>query len=101
MAIKGCRRKGLERFSTTGTRAGIQAKHADRLRLILGRLNVVAGPGDMNLPGLGLHELKGARAGTWAVQVSGNWRLTCVVANKAIDRVDYEDYHVKNTHEDA
>jgi antitoxin HigA-1 len=49
----------------------------------------------MNLPGLGLHELKGARAGTWAVKVSGNWRVTFVVADKDIDRVDYEDYHRK------
>ena len=53
MAIKGFRHKGLERFFSTGTKAGIQAKHADRLRLILGRLNVATGPGDMNLPGLG------------------------------------------------
>jgi proteic killer suppression protein len=68
--IKGFRHKGLERFFSTGTQAGIQAKHADRLRLILGRLNVATGPGDMNLPGLGLHELKGARAGTWAVTVA-------------------------------
>ena len=75
MAIREFRHKGLERFFSTGTKAGIQAKHADRLRLILGRLNVATGPGDMNLPGLGLHELKGARAGTWAVKVSGNWRL--------------------------
>ncbi len=25
---------------------------------------------------MGLHELQGARKGTWAVKVSGNWRLT-------------------------
>jgi proteic killer suppression protein len=30
----------------------------------------------MNLPGLHLHELKGNRAGTWSVRVSGNWRVT-------------------------
>lgn len=47
----------------------------------------------MNLPGLGLHELKGTRVGTWAVKVSGNWRVTFGVAGKDIDRVDYEDYH--------
>ena len=91
--IKEFRHKGLERFFRTGTKAGIQAKHADRLRLILGRLNVATGPVDMNLPGLGLHELKGVRAGTWAVKVSGNWRITFVVADKDIDRIDYEDYH--------
>jgi proteic killer suppression protein len=33
------------------------------------------------------------RAGTWAVKVSGNWRITFVVAENDIDRVDYEDYH--------
>jgi toxin HigB-1 len=30
----------------------------------------------MDLPGLRLHELKGDRKGTWAVSVSGNWRVT-------------------------
>ena len=47
----------------------------------------------MNLPGLDLHELHGSRKGTWAVTVSGNWRVTFVYAGKDVDRVDYEDYH--------
>jgi len=51
----------LERFFITGTKAGVHAQHTDRLRLILGRLNVATAPRDMNLPGLGLHELKGDR----------------------------------------
>lgn len=72
--------------------SGIQAKHADRLRLILGPLNVSANPRDMNLPGLGLHELHGSRKGTWAVKVSGNWRVTFTCAGKGVERVDYEDY---------
>ena len=93
MAIKGFRHKGIERFFATGGTSGIQAKHADRLRLILGRLNVSISPRDMNLPGLGLHELHGLRKGTWAVKVSGNWRVTFTCAGKDADRVDYEDYH--------
>ena len=93
MAIKGFRHKGLEQFFATGTKRGIQAKHADRLRLILGALNAATTPRDMNLPGLGLHELHGARKGTWAVTVSGNWQLTFGFAGKDADRVDYEDYH--------
>ena len=93
MAIIGFRHKGLERFFATGTKSGIQAKHADRLRLILGRLNVAMSARDMNLPGLGLHELHGDRKGTWAVKVSGNWRVTFAFAGKDADRVDYEDYH--------
>ena len=93
MAIQGFRHKGLERFFATGAKSGIQAKHADRLRLILGRLNAATSARDMNLPGLGLHELHGGRKGTWAVKVSGNWRVTFICAGKDVAHVDYEDYH--------
>lgn len=93
MAIKSFRHKGLERFFATGNKRGIQAKHGDRLRLILGRLNAATDPRDLSLPGLGLHELQGARKGTWAVNVSGNWRVTFGFADKHAERVDYEDYH--------
>ncbi|MGD0370045.1 MAG: type II toxin-antitoxin system RelE/ParE family toxin [Acidobacteriaceae bacterium] len=48
---------------------------------------------DMNLPGLDLHELRGARRGTWAVKVSGNWRVTFTCVGQDVDRVDCEDYH--------
>ena len=47
----------------------------------------------MNLPGLDLHELRGSRKGTWAVKVSGNWRVTFNCAGKDVDGVNYEDYH--------
>ena len=83
----------MERFFATGSRVGIQAKHAERLRLILGRLNVAAEPRDMNLPGLDLHPLKGDQKGRWAVKVSGNWRLTFGFVGKDVEKVDYEDYH--------
>jgi proteic killer suppression protein len=70
--IIGFKHKGLKKFFTTGNKSGIMAQHAKRLRLILGRLNVSTCSRDMNLPGLGLHELTGNRKGTWAVKVSGN-----------------------------
>lgn len=93
MAIKGLRHKGMERFFTTGAKSGIQAQHAERLRLILGRLHVSTTAHDMNLPGLELHPLRGSRKGTWAVKVSGNWRVTFAFAGKDVEQVDYEDYH--------
>ncbi len=93
MAIKSFRHKGLERFFTTGSKAGIQAKHANRLRLILGRLSAASEPRDMKLPGLDLHPLKGRRKGTWAVSVSGNWRITFRFVEEEFEDVDYEDYH--------
>ncbi|HNB55140.1 MAG TPA: type II toxin-antitoxin system RelE/ParE family toxin [Anaerolineales bacterium] len=85
--------KGLERFFLTGSKAGIQPAHATKLRLILGRLHASTSPNDMNLPGLFLHELKGDRQGTWAVRVSGNWRLTFKFESQNAILVDYEDYH--------
>ena len=92
VAITGFRHKGLERFFATGTKLGIQSKHADRLRLILGRLNVATSARDMDLPGLDLHELRGRRKGTWAVKVSASWRVTFACAGQDVDHVDYEDY---------
>jgi len=93
VAIKSFRHKGLERFFATGSRQGIQAKHADRLPLVLGLLNAATSPRDLGLPGLDLHELQGTRRGTWAVKVSGNWRITFGFAGKDAQLVDYEDYH--------
>lgn len=93
VAIQGFRHKGLEQFFSAGAKSGIQANQADRLRLILGRLNASTSARDMNLPGLDLHQLRGSRKGTWTVKVSGNWRITFTFAGKDVDRVDYEDYH--------
>ncbi len=93
MAILRFRHKGLQRFFLHGTTAGINAKHAGRLRLILGRLNVAVEPRDMALPGLELHPLKGDRKDSWAVRVSGNWRVTFIFSGSDIKDVDYEDYH--------
>ncbi len=93
VAITGFRHKGLERFFATGVKSGIQGKHADHLRLILGRLNVATNAQDMDLPGLDLHALRGPRKETWAVKVSGNWRITFQCVGKDVGHVDYEDYH--------
>ena len=85
--------KGLEKLFSKGIKSGIQAKHAERLRLILGRLNVSMNPRDMALPGLDLHPLTGARKGTWSVKVSGNWRVTFGFEGEDVVDVNYEDYH--------
>ena len=91
--IRSFRHKGLQRFYESGSKAGIQANHADRLRLILGRLDASTAPGDMDLPGLVLHPLKGSRKGFWSVRVSGNWRVTFRFEGMDAEVVDYEDYH--------
>lgn len=74
-------------------KSGIQAKDANRIRLILARLHASTAPKDMNLPGLALHKLKGKRKNTWSVQVSGNWRIAFKFEGGDATDVDYEDYH--------
>ncbi len=91
--IKSFIHKGLECFYRTGSQAGIQAKHAKRLQLILSNLDQAESPEDMDLPGLMLHELKGNRKGIWAVKVSGNYRVTFRFSGQDAEIVNYEDYH--------
>ncbi len=91
--IVGFVHKGLEKFYTTGSLAGIQAKHRAKLRLILDQLNTAEVIGDMDFPGANLHPLKGNKKGLWAVKVSGNWRITFTFTEGQADVVDYIDYH--------
>lgn len=85
--------KGLEKYFRHGICSGIQLQHAARLRLILGRLDASESPMDMNLPGLNLHELQGARKRTWSVKVNANWRVTFQFEGEDAIDVNYEDYH--------
>ena len=91
--IKSFRHDGLERFFRTGSKAGIQPKHAKRLRLQLGRLDAATSAADMNLPGWHWHPLTGPMAGHWAVWVDENWRLTFTFEGTDAALVDYQDYH--------
>jgi antitoxin HigA-1 len=91
--IRSFRHKGLAKFFTTGKTSGIRADHAARLRLILGQLASALSTRDMALPGLRLHPLKGELAGHFAVDVSGNWRVTFRFEGQDVFDVDYVDYH--------
>lgn len=61
--IKNFRHKGLEQFFKTGSKAGIQPHHAEKLRLQLATLDSANSPGDMNAPSWRLHALEGDLAG--------------------------------------
>ena len=91
--IKSFRHRGIERFFLSGTKAGIQPKHASRLRLQLTTLNLAQLPQDMNRTGWELHALKGTLAGHWSVTVNGNWRMTFRFEGEDAILVDYQDYH--------
>lgn len=91
--IQSFRHKGIEQFFLTGSKAGIQPKHATRLALQLSMLNQAKTPTDMDAPGWRLHALKGNLAGHWTIWVSGNWRLTFAFEDENAVLVDYQDYH--------
>lgn len=91
--IKSFKHKGLKRFFETGNAAGLQPSHRKKLRYQLTALDTAIDIGDMDLPGFRLHPLKGERSGLWAVDVSGNWRLTFQFEEGNAYIVNYEDYH--------
>ena len=64
-----------------------------KIERILARLDEAAQPQDMNLPGFGLHRLKGDLAGYWAIRVSANWRIVFRFADGGVSDVDLIDYH--------
>ena len=91
--IKSFRHSGLELFFLTGSKAGVQAKHAKRLRLQLGQLDAAVGPQDMNRAGWRLHPLRHDLDEHYAVWVDQNWRLTFRFDGQHAELVDYQDYH--------
>jgi len=91
--IQNFKHKGLRKLFEKGTISGVNANHLKRLRLILVLLETAETIEDMDLPGLYLHELKGNRKGTFALKVSGNWRVTFRLENGDAFDVNYEDYH--------
>jgi len=91
--IQSFRHKGLRRFYEIGSQAGIQPKHAQRLRMLLAALETSQKIEDMNVPGFRLHPLRGQERGRWSVWVNGNWRLTFEFRDGQAYVLDYEDYH--------
>lgn len=91
--IKSFRHSGIEKFYRTGSKAGIQPKHAGKLGLQLFALSKATKPQDMNAVGWRLHQLRGDLTGHWSIDVSGNWRLTFAFEGTDAVLVDYQDYH--------
>ena len=91
--IKSFAHKGIKAYFETGSKAGIQAAHAPRLRLQLAALNRAKVPTDLGVPGWKLHNFKGNLSGHWAITVNGNWRITFRFENGDALLVDYQDYH--------
>ena len=94
MRIRSVQHRGLLRFLENDDSREVRPDLVKRVRNILAallsadELDQVNGP-----PGWRIHQLKGDRAGTWSISVSGNWRITFDVEDGEICRLDLEDYH--------
>ena len=91
--IGNIQHKGLKRFYEKGDASKVQAQHVSKIRLILTRLDAAATPDEMNVPGYGLHQLKGDLKGFWAVKVDKNFRIIFRFEGENAVDVDYIDYH--------
>ncbi len=87
------RHKGLRKFFSGGDHRGIPAEFGPRIERLLDRLDSATKPDDMNLPGYKFHQLTGGRKDSFAVSVSGNWRITFKFDGENAVEVDLEDYH--------
>jgi proteic killer suppression protein len=91
--IQKFKHRGLKRLFESGITSDVDPQQVARIRKILALLETAETLEDMDLPGLGLHPLKGNRKGAWAVKVSGNWRITFKIQSGDAFDVNYEDYH--------
>ncbi|BBF92311.1 type II toxin-antitoxin system RelE/ParE family toxin [Blastochloris tepida] len=91
--IRSFRSKGLERFAATGDVSKLSVQNPARLRRILLALDAANRPEQLNIPGLRFHALKGGEKGRYALDASGNWRITFGWDGEDAIDVDLEDYH--------
>jgi toxin HigB-1 len=91
--IRSFRSKGLQRFAERGDPSKLSVRNPDRIRRILFALDAATSPEGMNIPGFRFHPLKGRDHGRYAVDASGNWRVTFGFDGVDAVEVDLEDYH--------
>lgn len=80
----------------TGSGAGLPTAVVAKLRTMLTFLEAMAAEDELRaLPVWRPHQMTGDRAGTWALHVTKNWRVTFVIDGDGIEIIDldYEDYH--------
>ncbi len=95
MSTRSFAHKGVEEVYYTGRSRRIGSEFHKRMSLILDAIDGATGVGDLR-GARGFHALVGDRSGSFAMSVSGNWRLTYRFEHgeegDALD-VDFEDYH--------
>ena len=87
------RHKGLRLLYEKDEARRLNPNWVGKIKRILAAMNTITAPDELNLPGYGFHELQGDRAGTYALVVTRNWRVTFEWDREGPHNVDLEDYH--------
>jgi proteic killer suppression protein len=91
--IVGIKHKGLKLLFEKADRSRIRPDLVDKVERVLTLLQQAERPEDIDLPGLGLHALKGNLKGFWSVTVSRNHRIIFRMASQNVFDVELIDYH--------
>ena len=91
--IRSFRSKALRRFVEQGDASKLSVPNFRRLERILVQLDTAKVADEMNSPGMRFHGLKGQNRDRYAVDASGNWRITFGWDGEDAIDIDLEDYH--------
>jgi proteic killer suppression protein len=94
--IRNVKHRGLRRLIEADNRAGLPAAVIGKVLDILAFLQDMASEDELRgLTSWKPHQLGADRKGTWALHVTGNWRITFRInrSDNEIFDLDYEDYH--------
>lgn len=90
--IKSFRSKPLRVFFETGDGSKLPVPNIARVRRQLNALDAATAPEQMAVPGWRFHPLRG-KPKRYAVDASGNYRMTFGFKGEDAIEVDLEDYH--------
>jgi proteic killer suppression protein len=90
--IQSFRSKALRLLFEKDDSSKLPVPNADRVRRQLNALDVATAPEQMAFPGWRFHPLKG-RPKRYAVDASGNYRMTFGFVGQDAQDVDLEEYH--------
>ena len=92
--IKTWANRASERFSTEGKRSPFRGLDVEAAQDLLAALDAATRLQDLSpLRSVGLHKLKGNRAGQWAMTVNDRWRICFRFKDGDAYDVEIVDYH--------
>lgn len=92
--IKSWANRASERFYTDGKSSPFRGMDIDAAQELLAVLDAARSLQDLSpLKSVGLHKLKGNRAGQWAMTVNDRWRICFRFKNGDAHAVEIIDYH--------